>query len=81
MREDRGIVIKRRGNPNWGKPAPYVNGSSVSAFESLVKSLGLSPDQYENSHKLREWVDKNKDHKYVPLNLLEAWGIKAQSEI
>ncbi len=56
-------------------------GVSVSSFDALVKSLGLSPDQYANSGPLKEWVAKNKDHKYVPLNLLEAWGFKAQSEI
>jgi hypothetical protein len=74
-------MIKRRGNPNWGKPTPYVLGSSISSFDSLVKSLGLSPDQYENSPTLKEWVHKNKDHKYVPLDLLEAWGLTALSEI
>jgi len=74
-------MTKRRGNPNWGKPEPYVLGTSVSSFEAVVKSLGLSPDQYETSSSLKEWVHKNKDHKYVPLNLLEAWGFKAQSEI
>jgi hypothetical protein len=74
-------MAKRRGNPNWGKPEPFVLGVSISSFEALVKSLGLSPDQYQNSHTLKEWVTKNKDHKYVPPNLLEAWGLKAQSEI
>ncbi len=74
-------MAKRRGNPNWGKPEPFMLGSSISSFESLVKTLGLSPDQYENSATLKEWVGKNKDHKYVPLDLLEAWGFKAVSEI
>jgi hypothetical protein len=74
-------MAKRRGNPNWGKPEPFMLGTTVSSFESLVKSLGLSPDQYENSAVLKDWVGKNKDHKYVPLDLLEAWGFKAVSEI
>ena len=74
-------MVKRRGNPNWGKPEPVMLGTSMSSFEALVKSLGLSPDQYEDSRPLKDWVAKNKDHKYVPLNLLEAWGFKAQSEI
>jgi hypothetical protein len=74
-------MTKPRGNPNWGKPEPVMLGVSVSSFEALVKSLGLTPDQYTSSGPLREWVAKNKDHKYVPLNLLEAWGFKAQSEI
>ena len=74
-------MAKRRGNPNWGKPEPIVLGVSVTSFEAVVQSLGLSPDQYQNSTTLRDWVQRNKDHKYVPLNLLEAWGFKAQSEI
>ena len=47
-------MAKRRGNPNWGKPEPFMLGTTVSSFESLVKSLGLSPDQYENSAALKE---------------------------
>jgi hypothetical protein len=72
---------KRRGNPNWGKPEPFLLGGTVSSFDALVKTLGLSPDQYENSITLKEWVGKNKDHKYVPLDLLEAWGLKALSDV
>ena len=74
-------MAKRRGNPNWGKPEPVVMSTTVSSFEAMVKSLGLAPHQYEDSPVLKDWVRKNKDHKYVPLNLLEAWGFKAQSEI
>lgn len=72
---------KQRGNPNWGKAAPYAVGDTTSSFDSLVKSLGLSPDQYESSTALKIWVGKNKDHKYVPPSLLEAWGFKSASEI
>ncbi len=74
-------MAKRRGNPNWGKPEVVMIGAAVSSFDALVKSLGLTPDQYHDSAALKEWVAKNKDHKYVPLNLLESWGFKAQSEI
>jgi hypothetical protein len=74
-------MAKQRGNPNWGKAAPYTLGSSISSFDSLVKSLGLSPEQYESSSQLKAWVGKNKDHKYVPPDLLEAWGFKSASEI
>jgi len=74
-------MSKQRGNPNWGKPAPYLLGSTVSSFDSLVKTLGLSPEEYESSSALKSWVVKNKDHKYVPPKLLEAWGLKSASEI
>ena len=56
-------------------------GPTITSFDALVKSLGLLPDQYENSITLKEWVGRNKDHKYVPLDLLEAWGFKVLSEV
>lgn len=75
------LMAKRRGNPNWGKPEPIMLGVSVTSFEAQVKSLGLSPHQYVDSVPLKEWVARNKDNKYVPLNLLDAWGFKALSEV
>ena len=75
------LMAKQRGNPNWGKAAPFNLETTVSSFDSLVKSLGLTPDQYESSSALKSWVGKNKDHKYVPPDLLEAWGFKPSSEI
>jgi hypothetical protein len=74
-------MAKRRGNPNWGKPEPSSSAPSISSFESVVKSLGLSPEQYESSTALRSWVQKNKNHKYVPQDLLEAFGFEASSEV
>ncbi len=50
-------------------------------FEYMVKSLGLSPEQYVRSERLRAWAEKNKDQKYVPTELLEAWGFEAKSEV
>ena len=72
---------KRRGNPNWGKPQPLSFVPTVSSFESLVKRLKLAPHQYEDSKPLKEWVRANKNHKYVPQDLLKAWGFEAISEI
>jgi hypothetical protein len=74
-------MAKRRGNPNWGKPEIPVAPATLSAFESFVKSLRLSPEQYVNSSQLREWVRKNKDHKFVPQAVLEAFGFEASSEV
>ena len=31
--------------------------------------------EYESSIQLKEWVRKNKDQKYVPSDLLQAWNI------
>ena len=46
-----------------------------TSFESVVAELGLSPDQYQQSLPLKKWVLQNKDTKYVPSDLLKAWGL------
>ena len=73
------MMAKRRGNPHWGKAGSMATINGTSAFDSMVKSLGLSPEQYEDSTTLRNWVNKNKDHKYVPPELLQAWGLAVRS--
>ena len=77
----RNFVAKKRGNPNCCKPevntVPYA---SASSFEEVVKKLRLSPAEYESSIQLKDWVRKNKDHKYVPLTLLQAWGLEVKGE-
>jgi hypothetical protein len=67
---------KRRGNPNWCKPTPYGAAAATPAtFDALTASLGLAPEDFEGSAVLKEWVSRNKNHKYVPQDLLEAWGL------
>jgi hypothetical protein len=48
--------------------------SSASSFEKVVQALGLKPEQYLSSAALKDWVRTNKDDKYVPSDLLKAWG-------
>ena len=73
---------KKRGNPNWGKSAAHFAGDAQpSSFEQIVRKLQLSPDQYLGSVQLKEWVRKNKDQKYVPSDLLEAWDFEAASDL
>jgi len=76
-------MVKRRGNPNWGKSegvvAPFV--VSPTSFERAVEAFNLTPDQFIQSAELREWARRNKDAKYVPEKLLEAWGFEANSGI
>jgi len=36
--------------------------------------LGLASEEYEDSTMLREWAPKNKNDRYVPSELLQAWG-------
>jgi hypothetical protein len=70
-----------RGTPNPNSPGA-INASplSASSFERVVDSLKLSPDQYQSSTELREWVLRNKDHKYVPPDLLKAFGFQVNLE-
>ena len=48
----------------------------ATSFEQMVKKLGLAPDQYKNSALLKDWVRRNMDEKYVPSDLLRAWGFE-----
>jgi hypothetical protein len=71
-------VTKKRGNPNWGKPDLNHATSAACSFEEMVKKLRLSPQEYGASAQLKAWAQKNKDHKYVPSNLLEMWGLQVR---
>ncbi|PYX62077.1 MAG: hypothetical protein DMG74_21705 [Acidobacteria bacterium] len=71
---------KRRGNPNWGKPDIRTVPVATS-FEEIVNTIGLSPGEYEGSGVLKEWVRRNKEHKYVPTDLLKVWGFSVKSEL
>jgi hypothetical protein len=69
--------LRKKGNPNWGKT--YVDiPNTPSSFEEVVRRLKLSEKEYLSSIPLREWAKKHKDRKYVPQDLLEAWGIEAK---
>ena len=74
-------MAKKRGNPNWGKPelhsALLVQPNS---FEEVVKKLRLSPTEYESSIQLQDWARNNKDQKYVPSTLLQAWGLEVKGD-
>jgi hypothetical protein len=73
-------MAPQRGNSN---PIPRTTATpsfSASSFERVVDSLKLSPEQYQGSTELREWVLRNKDHKYVPPDLLKAFGFQVNLE-
>lgn len=70
---------KRRGNPNWFRCESVV-AVNLSSFEYEVRTLGLSPENYAGSRALRDWAQKNKDHRYVPPELLLAWGFVLDPE-
>ncbi len=70
----------RRGNPQFTNPAaiePLL--VSQSSFERVVEELKLSPSEYVTSPKLRDWVSRNKDQKYVPSELLKALGFEVST--
>jgi hypothetical protein len=66
--------LQIKGNPNWGKACGDIPNTPTS-FEEMVRRLKLSEKEYRSSIPLKEWAQRNKDSKYVPLDLLEAWGI------
>jgi hypothetical protein len=71
----------RHVNRNFTKPeaaGPMV--FYLSSFEQVVKRLNISPEQYQHSSELKEWVRRNKDHKYVPTSLLETFGFRVNTE-
>jgi len=73
-------MAPRRGSrSNLANPGS-TNAYSGSSFEKVVDSLKLSPDQYQSSAELREWVQRNKDEKYVPPDLLKAFGFHVNLE-
>jgi hypothetical protein len=80
--KDKTSMAKRRGNPNWGKPEPIGPVvPTVTSFEQIVKEFKLPPDQYIRSTRLREWARRNKNSKYIPEALLEAWGFEIESTL
>lgn len=75
-------MVRRRGNPNWGKPeAPGPIVISPTMFEIAVEKFRLTPDQYVHSAQLREWARSNKNSKYIPEALLDAWGLEVDSSV
>lgn len=73
-------MVKRRGNPNWCSPQPFGALVAPSAFEQAVKIFKLLPEQYVDSTALKEWVRTNKHNKFVPEDLLKAWGFDDSRE-
>ncbi|HTT21610.1 MAG TPA: hypothetical protein VMG82_21965 [Candidatus Sulfotelmatobacter sp.] len=71
--------MKRRGNPNWGKPELGPVVPVVTEFEKTVDEYKLTPDQYLQSSQLREWARRNKNSKFIPEPLLKAWGFEIEA--
>ena len=52
---------------------------NVTEFEKAVDEYKLTPDQYLQSSELREWARRNKNSKFIPEALLEAWGFEIEA--
>jgi hypothetical protein len=81
MRKSRGSG--REWDPNniyHLKFNPERTAQDKTAFEIEAERLKLLPVQYQTSVQLREWVCKWCKSKYVPENLLEAWGMESLAE-
>jgi hypothetical protein len=74
-------MSRRRGNPNWLKPE-LIRGpiARATSFDEVIEELGLQPTDFAASDALKEWARLNKDHKYVPSDLLEAWGFQVDTQ-
>jgi hypothetical protein len=69
----------RRGNPNWGRPAPDSAALALqaqpTAFERFVAERQIPEAMFAESRELRLWVGKNFTQRYVPESLLLAYGL------
>jgi hypothetical protein len=75
-------MSKKRGSPNWGKPEKMVPViPTIVEFERVAHEFKLRPDQYLLSTRLREWARHNKNSKFIPEPLLEAWGFEIESKL
>lgn len=51
---------------------------TAASFDEIVEKMGLSPAQYESSAELKEWARAHRGQKYVPIDLLTAWGFEVE---
>lgn len=52
--------------------------NTPTSFDEMARRLKLTEKEYKSSVPLKEWAQKHKDSKYVPQDLLEAWGIEVK---
>ena len=66
--------MRKRGNPNWGRPVPPAPALATE-FEKRARQLHLTPERYASSRELRTWCELNRNRVYIPEWLLAEWGI------
>jgi len=82
-RDLEGRLSKRRYvSQSWGSTGVVpARIAAASSFEAMAKTMGLSPAQYESSLELKEWARVHKQKKFVPPDLLIAWGFGREPEL
>jgi hypothetical protein len=68
------VLTRKRGNPNWGRPIPFIPALPTE-FELRVRQLQLTARMYTSSPELRAWCELNRNRVYIPEWLLEEWDI------
>jgi hypothetical protein len=54
---------------------------TITEFERVTHEFNLQPDQYIRSTRLRAWARHNKNAKFIPELLLEAWGFEIEKTL
>jgi hypothetical protein len=71
--------MNRKGNPNWGRPAPDSASLALqaqpTAFERFIAEHQIQESSWTRSSRVRDWVRKNWRSRYVPESLLNAMGL------
>jgi len=76
------LTIRKRGNPNWGRPMPSAQAlATATAFEMQVRQLELTVESYVLSAELRDWCERNRNRFYIPEWLLKAWNMSVNSDL
>jgi hypothetical protein len=73
------VTIPRRVNKAFTNPHAFNRSIPCgNSFDEVVANLHLVPDQYQYSLTLKEWVRRNKDDRYVPMEVLKAFGFSVE---
>jgi hypothetical protein len=83
------IVVDKRAThmTNNEKSANWASGrvagisqAEPTGFDAQVQRLGLNAGNWDASKELREWCERNKNHCYIPEELLAKWGIAVNGD-
>jgi hypothetical protein len=69
-------MAKYRRGTNWasGRGAE-IRPDEPTGFDVKVQKLGLNSGNWASSEELRKWCEQNKNHCYIPEQVLKRWKI------